>query len=85
MPNRHQAQQAPHPQEAANAEAQKERERNAGKTPAPHPSQVMAQALGTQTHTLDREAVAQYHAGHPKKAEAVQTQASESTAEGTGA
>jgi hypothetical protein len=66
----------PHPQIAANEAAQAEREKQAraGTKPAPHPSQAIAEALGTQPHTLDREALAAYQAGGAKKAAAAETE-----------
>lgn len=67
----------PHPAIAQAATEQAERERTAGKAepPAPHPMQAMAAALGTDTHTLSREAMDEYRAGHPKKAARAQQEA----------
>ena len=59
-----------HPNVTAYRKEQEEREKaiRAGKveTPAPHPNIAIAEALGTQTHTIDRDALAAYYAGQAK-------------------
>jgi hypothetical protein len=66
-----------HPQVAFTAADQAERAKTK-QPPAPHPAMAMANALGTEPHQLDREAVAEYRAGHPKKAASAQAAAAES-------
>lgn len=66
----------PHPAVAQAEAEQAEREKNAGApAPPPHPMQAMAEALGTDPHKFDPEAVSEYHAGHPKKAASAQKSA----------
>ena len=68
-----------HPNVTAYRKEQEERERaiRSGKveTPAPHPNVAIAEALGTQTHTIDRDALAAYYAGQTRKAGQVQEKA----------
>jgi len=73
-----------HPQQAL-YRAEAEQQQKAGKqpAPAPHPAQVMANDLGTETHNLDRDALAEYRAGQTKKpAASAATSASSEKSEG---
>lgn len=78
MPNN---QPGEHPQIAATRAEQEDREKNAAAIKAaretPHPQMAIANALGTEPHRIDRDALQAYQAGHPKKAAAAQTKATE--------
>jgi hypothetical protein len=69
---------AEHPQ-VAFTQAEYEERAKAAKAPPPppHPAQVIAETLGTDPSKLDREAWAEYRAGHPKKAAAAQAATTE--------
>ena len=73
-----------HPQVVATRAEQEDREKNAAAIKkmreTPHPQMAIAAALGTEPHTIDREAFQEYQAGHTKKAAAAQTKADEPSA-----
>lgn len=70
-------QQLPEHPQVAFTEAEYAERAKAAKAPppAPHPAQAIAETLGTDPGNLDRDAWAEYRAGHPKKAAAAQTAA----------